>query len=179
MKKIIICLIFLISFTNAIQCYNGKTYVDIPESKLSEVGYTEYNITHSSFDCKVAYKRYLKIKEIEPVNVSYVIKNEKVEEEPSKRFWDYEGTEYESKFGVFLANDEIVAYDFLDSSDDYWDLAEEYEAKYDKELEIVVFAINTSDLNLSKLSIDTNNDSEDLTYFYDGVIPYTAMKKIN
>ena len=84
MKKFIICLIFLISFANAIQCYNGKTYVDIPESKLSEVGYTEYNITHSSFDCKVAYKRYLKIKETEPVNVSYVIKNEKVEEEPSK-----------------------------------------------------------------------------------------------
>lgn len=84
MKKFIICLIFLISFANAIQCYNGKTYVDIPESKLSEIGYTEYNITHSSFDCKVAYKRYLKIKEIEPVNVSYVIKNEKVEEEPSK-----------------------------------------------------------------------------------------------
>lgn len=84
MKKFIICLIFLISFANAIQCYNGKTYVDIPESKLSEVGYTEYNITHSSFDCKVAYKRYLKIKEIEPVNASYVIKNEKVEEEPSK-----------------------------------------------------------------------------------------------
>ena len=84
MKRIIIYLIFLISFSNAIQCYNGKTYVDIPESKLSEVGYTEYNITHSGFDCKVAYKRYLKIKEIEPVNVSYVIKNEKVEEEPSK-----------------------------------------------------------------------------------------------
>ena len=84
MKKFIICLIFLISFANAIQCYNGKTYVDIPESKLLEVGYTEYNITHSSFDCKVAYKRYLKIKEIEPVNVSYVIKNEKAEEEPSK-----------------------------------------------------------------------------------------------
>ena len=84
MKRIIIYLIFLISFSNAIQCYKGKTYVDIPESKLSEVRYTEYNITHSSFDCKVAYKRYLKIKEIEPVNVSYVIKNEKVEEEPSK-----------------------------------------------------------------------------------------------
>ena len=84
MKKFIICLIFLISFANAIQCYNGKTYVDIPESKLSEVGYTEYNITHSSFDCKVAYKRYLKIKETEHVNVSYVIKNEKVEEEPSE-----------------------------------------------------------------------------------------------
>ena len=82
--KIIIYLIFLISFANAIQCYNGKTYIDIPESKLSEVGYTEYNITHSSFDCKVAYKRYLKIKETEHVNVSYVIKNEKVEEEPSE-----------------------------------------------------------------------------------------------
>ena len=85
MKKFIICLIFLISFANAIQCYNGKTYVDIPESKLSEVGYTEYNITHSSFDCKVAYKRYLKIKETDQVNVSNVIENEKNElEEPSK-----------------------------------------------------------------------------------------------
>ena len=69
MKKFIICLIFLISFANAIQCYNGKTYVDIPESKLSEVGYTEYNITHSSFDCKVAYKHYLKIKETEPSEI--------------------------------------------------------------------------------------------------------------
>ena len=98
---------------------------------------------------------------------------------PRKQFWDYEGTEYESKFGVFLANDENVAYDFLDSSDSYWDLAEEYEAKYDKELEIVVFAINTSDLNLSKLTIDTNNDSDEPTYFYNGVIPYTALKKVN
>lgn len=67
------------------QCYNGKTYVDIPESKLSEIGYTEYNITHSSFDCKVAYNRYLKIKETEQVNVSYITKNEKSEiKEPSK-----------------------------------------------------------------------------------------------
>ena len=98
---------------------------------------------------------------------------------PHKQFWDYEGTEYESKFGVFLANDENVAYDFLEGSDSYWNLAEEYEAKYDKELEIVVFAINTSDLDLSKLTIDTNNDSEDPTYFYDGVIPYTVMKKVN
>ena len=85
MKRIIIYLIFLISFSNAIQCYNGKTYVDIPESKLSEVRYTEYNITHSSFDCKVAYKRYLKVKETDQVNVSNVIENEKNElEEPSK-----------------------------------------------------------------------------------------------
>lgn len=85
MKKIIVCLIFLISFANAIQCYNGKTYVDIPESKLSELGYTKYNITHSSFDCKIAYKRYLKIKEIEPVNVSYITKNEKNEIEESSK----------------------------------------------------------------------------------------------
>lgn len=84
-EKVIVCLIFLISFANAIQCYNGKTYVDIPETKLSEVGYTKYNITHSNFDCKMAYKRYLKVKEIEPVNVSYVTKDEKNEiEEPSK-----------------------------------------------------------------------------------------------
>lgn len=84
MKKIIICLIFLISFANAIQCYNGKTYVDIPESKLSDIGYTKYNITHSRFDCKIAYKRYLKVKEIEPVNVSYVTKDEKNEIEEHK-----------------------------------------------------------------------------------------------
>ena len=86
MKKLIVCLIFLISFANAIQCYNGKTYVDIPESKLTEIGYTKYNITHSKFDCKIAYKRYLKIKEIEPVNDSKVTKDEKnkLEKEPSK-----------------------------------------------------------------------------------------------
>lgn len=79
-KKIIICLIFLVSFANAIRCYyNGYDYVDIPESKLSDIGYTKYNITHSYFDCKMAYKRYLKIKEIEPANVSYITKNEKNE----------------------------------------------------------------------------------------------------
>lgn len=85
-KKIIVCLIFLISFSNAIKCYDGKTYVDIPESKLSEVGYTKYNITHSNFDCKIAYKRYLKVKERETVNVTHVIKNEKneLEKEHSK-----------------------------------------------------------------------------------------------
>lgn len=90
MKKIIVCLIFLISFVNAIQCYNGKTYVDIPETKLSDIGYTKYNITHSNFDCKMAYKRYLKVKEIEPVNVSYITKseNEKLEE-PSKTGFFY------------------------------------------------------------------------------------------
>lgn len=86
MRKIIVCLIFLISFANAIQCYNGKNYVDIPESKLSDIGYTKYNITHSRFDCKIAYKRYLKVKEIEPVNVSYVTKDEKNEiEEPKNK----------------------------------------------------------------------------------------------
>ena len=86
MKKLIVCLIFLISFANAIQCYNGKNYVDIPESKLSEIGYTKYNITHSKFDCKIAYKRYLKIKKIETVNVSQVTKDEKnkLDKEPSK-----------------------------------------------------------------------------------------------
>ena len=86
MKKLLfVCLIFLISFSNAIQCYNGKTYVDIPESKLSDIGYTKYNITHSNFDCKMAYKRYLKVKEIEPVNVSYVTKDENNEiKEPNK-----------------------------------------------------------------------------------------------
>ena len=89
MKKIIVCLIFLISFSNAIQCYNGKTYVDIPETKLSDIGYTKYNITHSNFDCKMAYKRYLKVKEIEPVNVSYITKseNEKTEEHSKISFF--------------------------------------------------------------------------------------------
>ena len=87
MKKIIICLIFLISFANAIQCYyNDYDYVDIPESKLSDLGYTKYNITHSYFDCKMAYNRYLKIKKIEPVNVSYVTKNEnnELEQQPEQ-----------------------------------------------------------------------------------------------
>ena len=74
---------------------------------------------------------------------------------------------------------EVKIYVAGSSNNKFLQLPDYYEAKYDKELEIVVFAINTSDLNLSKLTIDTNNDSEEPTYFYNGAIPYTAMKKVN
>lgn len=66
-KLLCVAVLSLACACHSIQCYNGQNYVDIPESKLSNVGYTEYNITHSKFDCKIAYKRYLKIKEIKPV----------------------------------------------------------------------------------------------------------------
>jgi hypothetical protein len=101
---------------------------------------------------------------------------------PKRRFWDYENTQYKNKLGVFLAADEDYAYSFLDASDEFWDFADEYEDRYDKELEIVVFAINTADLDISKLYIDENNNTDDedsITYFYDGVIPYKLLRRIN
>lgn len=101
---------------------------------------------------------------------------------PKRRFWDYENTQYKHKLGVFLAPDEDYAYSFLDASDEFWDFADEYEDRYDKELEIVVFAINTADLDISKLYVDENNNTDDedsITYFYDGVIPYKLLRRVN
>ena len=76
---------------------------------------------------------------------------------PEKRFWSYEGTPYENiKCGVFLATDEYVAESYLDTSEEFEELCE----KYEEELEIVVFRINTSDLDLSLLSEDKNQMQE-------------------
>lgn len=102
---------------------------------------------------------------------------------PRKRFWDYNGTEYESiKQGFFLATDEYVAMSYLEGSDDFNDFAEEYEERYDKELGIIVFEIDINKLDLSKLHVDTNqllDDEIDPTYFYDGIIPFKDLKIIN
>jgi hypothetical protein len=99
---------------------------------------------------------------------------------PRKLWWDYEGTSYEHRNkGVFLADDEYVAYDFLDSSEEYYDFKEEYDENHEKELEIVVYKIKASDLDKSKLSIDANNNEESPTYFYDGIIPYSKLTKID
>ncbi len=105
---------------------------------------------------------------------------------PKKRFWNYENTPYENiKHGVFLATDEYVAESYLECSDDFEEFAEEYEDQYEKELEIIVFRIKTSDIDLNKLSLDQNNiydeESEDEiepTYFYDGIIPYNKLEII-
>jgi len=69
----------------------------------------------------------------------------------------------------------------VENSESFEELAEEYEDRYDKELEIVVFQIDINDLDLSKLSIDTNQiveDGDEPTYFYDGIIPYSKLKRI-
>lgn len=108
---------------------------------------------------------------------------------PKKRFWNYENTPYENiKYGVFLATDEYVAESYLDSSDEFEEFAEEYEDRYEKELEIIVFRIKTSDIDLNKLSLDQNNiydendeeseDERDPTYFYNGIIPYNKLEII-
>lgn len=108
---------------------------------------------------------------------------------PKKRFWNYENTPYENiTQGVFLATDEYVAESYLEGSDQFEEFAEEYEDRYEKELEIIIFQIKTSDLDLDKLSLDSNNiydeDDEnseediDPTYFYDGIIPYNKLKII-
>ena len=83
--------------------------------------------------------------------------------------WDYNSTEYKNREQeVFFATDEYVAASFLEASDDFANFAEEYEDRYDKSLQIIVFSVNTKDLDTSKISIDSNNsvDEDSQTYFY-------------
>lgn len=97
---------------------------------------------------------------------------------PSIRFWDYKGTEYvDIDKGCFLATDEYVAESYVETSDSFDDLVNQY----DEDIEIVVFEININDLDMSKLKIDTNqlyDDSIDPTFFYEGIIPFNKLKKI-
>ena len=88
---------------------------------------------------------------------------------PKRTWWDYNSTEYKNREqGVFFATDEYVAASFLEASDDFANFAEEYEDRYDKSLQIIVFSVNTKDLDTSKISIDSNNsvDVDSQTYFY-------------
>lgn len=98
---------------------------------------------------------------------------------PEKRFWSYKGTPYENiKYGVFLATDEYVAESYLEASEEFEELCETYE----EDLEIIVFRINTNDLDLSLLSEDENQiqegDESERTYFYNGIIPFEKLEKI-
>ena len=98
---------------------------------------------------------------------------------PKRTWWDYNSTEYKNREqGVFFATDEYVAASFLEASDDFANFADEYEDRYDKSLQIIVFAVNTKDLDISKISIDSNNsvDEDSQTYFYNGIIPYNQLK---
>ena len=99
---------------------------------------------------------------------------------PKKRFWNYEGTPYEKiTQGCFLATDEYVAELYLETSESFEELAEIYEEKYGKELEIIVFRIKLSDLDQNLLSLDENqiqDDEIDPTFFYNGIIPYNKLK---
>ena len=99
---------------------------------------------------------------------------------PKKRFWDYENTPYANiKQGVFLATDEYVAESYLEASEEFEELAEWYEERYGKELEIIVFQIKLSDLDQKLLSLDKNqiqDDEIDPTFFYNGVIPFNKLK---
>ena len=88
---------------------------------------------------------------------------------PKRTWWDYNSTEYKNREqGVFFATDEYVAASFLEALDDFANFAEEYEDRYDKSLQIIVFSVNTKDLDTSKISIDSNNsvDEDSQTYFY-------------
>lgn len=101
---------------------------------------------------------------------------------PKIRFWNYKNTPYDNiSHGCFLSTDEYVAESYVESSDYFDELAEIYENKYGKELDIIVFKINVNDLNQNLLSIDSNqyHDGEtDLTYFYNGIIPYEKLQQI-
>lgn len=97
---------------------------------------------------------------------------------PKKRLWDYMGTSYDNiDHGVFLSTDEYIAYDYVESSDEYWELM-----KHFGNMNITVFRININDLNLEKLEIDKNqiiSDNETpYSYFYNDVIPYIKLQKL-
>ena len=82
MKKLLIILLFLFSITSAVECFNGDRYVEIPKQVLPEIGYKEYSITHSSYDCKWAYRRYkqLNIQVEQPKNqIQQVTESKKTE----------------------------------------------------------------------------------------------------
>ena len=97
---------------------------------------------------------------------------------PKNRLWDYKGTEYENiKQGFFVDIYPENAYDYIVSSDEVWDKYEDF----DEDRDMVVFEIDTKDIDLSKLNIDKNdvsNDEEPHSYFYDGIIPFEKLKKI-
>jgi len=97
---------------------------------------------------------------------------------PKNRLWDYKGTEYENiKHGFFVDIYPENAYDYIVSSDEVWDKYEDF----DEDRDMVVFEIDTKDMDLSKLNIDKNdasNDEEPHSYFYDGIIPFEKLKKI-
>ena len=99
---------------------------------------------------------------------------------PKQRFWDYKDTPYENiTQGVFFATDEYVAESFVEASEDFEDMAETYECRYGRELEIVVFRVDIKDLSLDLLSKDENlicDDEVCPTYFYNGVIPYDKLE---
>ena len=95
---------------------------------------------------------------------------------PENRFWDYDGTPYANiTKGCFLANDEYVAESYVETSEQFEQLADEYELENGEELTITVFKVNTTDLDMTLLKPDNNQiqDAKDnpTTYFYDGVIP--------
>ena len=102
---------------------------------------------------------------------------------PKHRLWDYENTPYANiTQGVFLATDEYVAESYVENSEAFEELADIYEERYGKELNIIVFHINIRDLDMSLLSFDENQISDnetDDTFFYQGVIPYNKLKRIN
>lgn len=102
---------------------------------------------------------------------------------PKVRFWNYGGTPYEKiTQGCFLATDEYVAESYVENSEAFDELAEVYEERYGKELPIVVFRIDVNDLDPNLLSVDTNqqyDEDTEATYFYNGVIPYNKLQKVN
>lgn len=95
---------------------------------------------------------------------------------PRKRFWDYEGTEYEKiKQGCFLDIEPENAYYYVESSDELYDMYEDFDTD-----DILLFSVDVKDLDVSKLSIDSNdqdNESNPHSYFYDGIIPFEKLHK--
>ena len=59
MKKLLIIL-FLITYSNAVECFDSDEWKNIPSSFLSKIGFTEFDVVHVRDYCEEAYEAYIK-----------------------------------------------------------------------------------------------------------------------
>lgn len=59
MKKMLIIL-FLITYSNAVECFDGNEWKSIPSTFLPKIGFDEFDIVRMRSYCEEAYEAYIK-----------------------------------------------------------------------------------------------------------------------
>ena len=78
---------------------------------------------------------------------------------------------------VYLAVSEDIAYSYAETCLDELENERLYDMLEDDE--IVIFEVDTKDLDLSKLKKDANVIDGNATYQYEGTIPYNVLKVVD